>query len=69
MSALLAQFQHYRQQWPDEHDTTHFEAFLEQGPRVFTRLGVAEDKRVSEKRMDEIAVALHDHLADLDTGR
>jgi diadenosine tetraphosphate (Ap4A) HIT family hydrolase len=41
----------------------------EQGPRVFTRLGVAEDKRVSEKRMDEIAVALHDHLADLDTGR
>jgi len=37
MSELLAQFQHYRQQWPDEHDTTHFEAFLEQGPRVFLR--------------------------------
>ena len=34
MSELLAQFQHYRQQWPDEHDTTHFEAFLEEGPRV-----------------------------------
>lgn len=37
MSALLAQFQQYRQQWPNENDTPHFEAFLAEGPRVFFR--------------------------------
>jgi len=37
MSALLAQFQHYRRQWPDESDAAHFESFLTEGPRVFFR--------------------------------
>jgi len=37
MSALLAQFQQYRQQWPHENDAAHFEVFLAQGPRVFFR--------------------------------
>ena len=37
MSALLAQFQDYRRQWPDEHDAAHFEAFLGQGAPVFFR--------------------------------
>lgn len=37
MNALLAQFQLYRRQWPDEHDAAHFEAFLAHGPQVFVR--------------------------------
>jgi 8-oxo-dGTP pyrophosphatase MutT (NUDIX family) len=37
MDTLLAQFQHYRQQWPQESDVGHFEAFLGEGERVFSR--------------------------------
>ncbi|KLD64132.1 NUDIX hydrolase [Dyella japonica] len=37
MDALFAQLRHYRQQWPQEGDAGHFEAFLEAGQRVFFR--------------------------------
>ncbi|RDI98288.1 NUDIX domain-containing protein [Dyella solisilvae] len=37
MSVLLAQFQHYRQQWPAEGDAGHFVEILAEGERVFHR--------------------------------
>ncbi len=37
MSALLAQFQHYTQQWPDEGDVAHFVDLLAIGERSFMR--------------------------------
>ena len=37
MDTLFAQLQNYRQQWPQESDAGHFEAFLGQGQRVFFR--------------------------------
>ncbi|WP_114238490.1 NUDIX hydrolase [Dyella sp. C9] len=37
MSALLAQFQHYAEQWPEEGDAAHFVALLGEGERVFHR--------------------------------
>lgn len=37
MSALLAQFQHYGQQWPQEGDVSHFIDFLAGGQQVFLR--------------------------------
>jgi 8-oxo-dGTP pyrophosphatase MutT (NUDIX family) len=37
MSVLLAQFQHYGRQWPDEQGTQHFVEWLAVGQRAFER--------------------------------
>ncbi|MFC4527415.1 NUDIX hydrolase [Dyella halodurans] len=37
MSVLLAQFQHYGRQWPEEHDTRHFVELLATRPHAFER--------------------------------
>ena len=41
MNVLLAQFQHYARQWPDEEDTRHFVDLLATGQQAFARESLA----------------------------